>query len=106
MSDPSSRSSVALAGGLVAFLTGFSALVAAAVLPNPQSHPGAVLAAAANRVGPAPAATRQGLAWVTGNQLCAAPPVIQVSAHRRSEPITMDDYAARYRTHPPRFFAW
>jgi hypothetical protein len=66
MSDPSSRSSVALAGGLVAFLTGLSALVAAAVLPNPQSYPGAVLAAAANRVGPAPVATRQCLAWVTG----------------------------------------
>ncbi len=90
--DPSHRSSVALVGGLVALLTGFAALIAGAVLPNPQSHPGAVLAAAAIRVAPAPVATWQDLAWVTGDSAPRSASTDPISAHHGPEPITVDDH--------------
>ena len=87
-SDPSTRSSVALVSGLVAFFIGFFALVAGAVLPNPRSHPGAVLAAAANRVAPGPIAGRQDSAWVTGDAVLSS----ASSANGSSELIAMDDH--------------
>jgi hypothetical protein len=52
--DRNNRSLAAFVLGLVAFISGFTMLFIGAVPPDLQSHPVAVLAAAANRVDPAP----------------------------------------------------
>jgi hypothetical protein len=53
--DRNSRSLAAFVLGLVAFISGFTMLFIGAAPPDLQSHPIAVLAAAANRMDPAPA---------------------------------------------------
>jgi hypothetical protein len=63
--DPYSRSPVAFVLGLVAFISGFTVIVAGAVLPDLTSHPFAVLTTAANQAATASIAVRQDAVRVT-----------------------------------------
>jgi hypothetical protein len=98
-----SRSTAAFVLGLVAFISGFAMLFIGAVLPDLQSHPVAVLAAAANRVDPAPVFNPQVVARAAGGPRLLAASSEPRSAVRSGEAtMTYDDLAAGqiFAVHP------
>jgi hypothetical protein len=90
--DPYSRSPVAFVLGLVAFISGFTVIVAGAVLPDLTSHPVAVLATAANQAAAAPIAVRQDVARVPEDPHLLPASSDPSSTTRRSGLITTQDH--------------
>ena len=90
--DPNSRYPVMLVVGLVAFIFGFTVLVAGAVLPDLTSHPVTVLATAANQAATAPIAVRQDIARVPENPHLLPASRDSGSTARRTGPIMTQDH--------------
>ena len=90
--DPNSCYPVMFVVGLMAFISGFTVLVAGAVLPDLTTHPAAVLTTAANQAAAAPIAVRHDVARVTEDPHLPTASSDPGFTARRAGPITTQDH--------------